>query len=563
MKKLHSVFALMLLTMVPFLVTAQDVLVVNPGAGTLNDAIAANKGNKIYKLQAGQWYQLTAPIENDTFHLQIIGETPAAGQMPATLQTNQTAEGSVFDKMFDAYGDITLKNIYFVNADLTAQIGGAFLQENKTEARVIIDSCIIHPASYGNAVIMAGAREKLYFTNNLAIDMGHQLNPNDGHFFVTDNSSGYGIDTLYVENNTFVCMGTNMHAGGFAKYVHNFVYFNHNTWALQKSQIDWTTWKNEFYWMNNLMFDMQTQPWATSWQPMPGADVSAPLPDLVYADTLPSEVLPSTRIAFVEYNDHYRAQGFYDLVTKLNQIADTGGKVHVYLQPLIWPKDSTDSREAQMFNSTGFPNFKYGNTYTDTDPQWNDATIYSHEDSLISWTYPASMVHALGYSSDMFPAASTWPQWHWYPSGDPSYNSVWPVFDGTYKNADMLKGSIEGLPLGDLNWYPNAKAVWEAHKAEINAHIAAGNTDKMDLGYTEGIKSNKLSVGIYPNPVSDVLQISGAKTSDVVITTLEGRTVKMVKNVHSVSVSDLNNGMYLITIKQGNASSTQKIVVNK
>ncbi len=102
---------------------AQDVLVVEPGLGTLNAAIAANGGDKIYELTAGEWYGLDAPIENVDYHLQIIGSAPAeAGGKPATLQTGSDVNGAVFSKMFDSKGDITLKNIFFVNADLNAQV---------------------------------------------------------------------------------------------------------------------------------------------------------------------------------------------------------------------------------------------------------------------------------------------------------------------------------------------------------------------------------------------------------------------------------------------------------
>ncbi len=89
----------------------------------MNAAVATYGGDKIYELTAGEWYQLDAPIENVDYHLQIIGSEPAEpGGMPATLQTGSDVNGAVFSNMFDAKGDITLKNIYFVNADLNAQV---------------------------------------------------------------------------------------------------------------------------------------------------------------------------------------------------------------------------------------------------------------------------------------------------------------------------------------------------------------------------------------------------------------------------------------------------------
>jgi hypothetical protein len=545
---------------------AQTVLVVEPGVGTLNAAIAANGGTRIYQLTAGEWYGLSAPIENIDYHLQIIGSEPAvAGGKPATLQTGSDVNGVAFDKMFDAKGDITLKNIYFVNADLTAQVANQFLVQSKTSARVIIDRCVLHPACVALGINGQAGNIKTYFTNNLVIDHGHQLSPNDGHFFAFDNTSGMGLDSLWVENNTFVCMGMNVFQGSFGVNVNNVVAFNHNTFCFTKSQIDWTTKKMEQYWTNNLMFDLQTQIYANNWQPMPGGDASKPKPNLIYADTLDNEVLPSTRPNFVQYNSHYRAQGFYDLITELNAFSKTNALPGGYLYPLVWPKDTVTCREAQMFGSTGFPKFKYGNTITDVDPQWTDTRIYEHETNFIAWTRPASYIHALGQPAGNYPPATEWAQWWWIPSGDLSNNSVWPVFDGTYKNAQTLKGAIEkNVPLGDLNWYPQAKAAWTANKAAIWAHIQAGNTDQIDIGFSGLSVPNELmpSLSVFPNPAKTVLNVKGAVNADITIVTVDGRVVKVARNVTQVSISDLPNGMYFVTIKNGNnVSAPQKVLV--
>ena len=566
MKKIY-LFTLLAFSIIGKL-QAQDIMVVAPGIGTLNDAVAANGGTKIYELTAGEWYGLSGPIENLDYHLQIIGSEPAvAGGMPATLQTGSDVNGIAFDKMFDAKGNITLKNIYFVNADLSAQVAAQFLVQSKTDARVIVDHCVLHPACVALGINAQGGNVKTYFTNNQVIDHGHQLSPNDGHFFAFDNTTTLGLDTLFVENNTFVCMGMNVFQGSFGNMLNNVVNFNHNTFVFTKSQIDWTTKKKEQYWTNNLMFDLQTQPYANNWQPMPGGDPNKPKPNLIYADTLTSEVLPSSRPNFVQYNSHYRAQGFWDLIDEMNAFVTTNHlAAQVYLFPLVWSQDSTNCREAQMFNSTGFPNFKYGNTITDVDPQWNDATIYEHETNFIAWTRPATLIHALGQPSTNYPPPSEWAQWWWIPSGDLSNNSVWPVFDGTYNNPQTLTGSIEkNVPLGDLNWYPEAKAAWTSNYAAIQAHIKAGNTEQIDIGYSatgvQNIKADPLT--FYPNPARDVVKINGAKSAEITIRTIDGRRVKTVDHVNQVNISDLSNGTYIVTIKEGQKISTHKLLIAK
>ncbi len=551
---------------------AQTKIVVEPGVGTLNAAIAAHGGNAIYELKAGEWYQLDAIIENNGYHLQIIGQEPAvAGGIPATLQTGDDAGGATFGNMFNALGDITLKNIYLVNADLTGVIGGALLTNSANDARTVIDRCVIDPASSANAIILGGARSKTYFTNNLCNRMGHQLNPNDGHFFVTDNSSGSGFDTLLVQNNTFVCMGTTMHASGFTKFTNNFSKWDHNTFVEQKSQIDWSDFEKEYYWTNNLMFDMQTQPWNTPWQPMPGADAGYPKPCMIYADTIPEEVASlkaggvSTTLQFVQYNMHYRNPKFYPQIDALNAQGAIDGKTKIYYMPIVWPIDSAGiCRETAMFaNDAKFPLWKYGNTTTDVDPNWVDTRIYTMSDNFVKWTNPATKIHAMGYPAGDLPPASEWTQYHWDPDGDASINSTWPLFNGVYTNAALLTGSIEGLPLGDLNWFPTKKAIWTAHKAEIDAHMAAANDSKMVLinAGIQSIKANPFT--IYPNPAKDVLKIKGAKSAEVTIRTIDGRRVKTVEHASEVNISGLTNGTYIVTIKEGQNVSTQKLLIEK
>lgn len=579
MKKFTFLF-LLVYFMFSYAGIAQDVLIVEPGVGTLNAAIKANGGNKIYQLKAGEWYQLDGIIENVDYHLQILGQKPQNNGKPATLQTGANASGAVFDQMFDAKGDISIRNVYLVNADLNGVIGGSLLTNSKKDARTSITKCVLDPVSKGDAIKLAGGNSKMYFKNNLAIRAGHQLNPNDGHFFHTDNASGVGFDTLFVQNNTFVCMGTTMHSGGFNKYVNNFSKWDHNTFVEQKSQIDWSCFEKEYYWTNNLMFDVQTQPWNTPWQPMPGADAGYPKPALIYADTIPGDVLPSKTIQFVEYNSHYRNPKFYTLVDELNAQGLKDGKTHIYLMPILWPADSAKiSRETKMFaDDASFPYWKYGNTTTDVDPKWVDARIYSMSDKFVEWTKPATQIHAMSYPAGSIPPASTWTQYHWDPDGDVSNNLTWPVFNGAYTNEALLTASIEGLPMGDLNWFPEAKAIWQKNITKIDAHMRTANDSKIDITTAiQSIKSSDISTSCYPNPFSNELTISytvknsaGVKLS---VFTLTGQAVAELVNQSKVEGSytikwngknaegkSVPNGVYFYKLQIGDDAISNRII---
>jgi len=561
---------------------SQDVLVVEPGVGTLNQAITTYGGTRIYQLKAGGWYQITAPIQNAGYHLQIIGQEPAVkGGMPATLQSNATAQGVVFPKMFDAQGDITLKNIYFVNSDLTGVLGGAFLFNTADDARTVIDRCILDPVSGGSAINLSGKMQKSYFTNNLFNRMGHQLSPNDGHLFKTSRTGNIGFDSLLVQNNTFVCIGTSVHNGDLGKtYVNKFTKFDHNTFVEQKSQLDWHKMESEFYWTNNLMFDMNTQPWSATWNPMGGSDKGLPNTALIYADTIPGDVFPSSTIQFVEYNMHYRNPKFYTLINELNVQGQKDGKPNLFFMPFVWPSDSSAvSRETNLFaNDTSFPSWKVGNNTIDVDPQWADARIYTMSDNFVLWTKPATQVHAMGYSPSNYPIAANWTKYHWDPDGDASNNLTWPLFNGVYRNPAMLIGSIEGLPLGDLNWFPESKTLWTKNKSRIDAHLKAAIESKITM--LTGVKSINLSdikTSCYPNPFSNQFTISytvkNAAVVKLTILTLNGQTVTELVNQSQVA-GEYNakwngtntdgklapNGMYLYRIQVGNEVASARFV---
>lgn len=587
MKKLYTLLTLLMAMFA--MVQAQEIVVVPPGVGTLNAAIKADSSTKIYQLTAGEWYQLDGIIENNGWHLQIIGEEPADGGLPATLQTNQDLEGNVFGKMFDAKGDITIKNIYIMNVDLLGQIGGALLSNTAYSARTIVDNCVMEPVSGGNVILCRGGMDKIYFTNNQVFNMGHMLSPNDGHFFVTDASTTEeGLDTLYVENNTFVCMGTNMHMGAFTPFVHNFVLWNHNTFVNQKSQFNWSLFENEMYFTNNLMFNAQTQLWAVPWGAMPGHDAGYLLPGLIYADTIQIdsvtyETLPCERISYVNYNNLYRHQAFYDLADEINALDDNDTVIDVYHMPLVWepgtePFDGLKSRETLLFEDDAtFPywSYEYDLNWADQDPGWTDPKIAESGEDFAEWTSPATYMHALGFPVDheKVGPATEWTQWHWDPDGDNTINDAWPVFDGTYTNATMLKASIENLPLGDLNWYPAQKAQWEAEKDQIFAHIKAGNTEKYQL---TSVGSNMIVEqsfsSIYPNPVENqatiMFDMDANGDVEIAIYNTVGQQIEVLMSEfrtagsHQVTFdrSDMPQGVYFCTIKAGAKSETHKMV---
>lgn len=538
---------------------AQEILVVEPGLGNLNAAIQEHGGDKIYQLRAGAWYQLDGIIENVDFHLQIIGEIPADGGFPATVQSNVDAGGAVFQRMFDAKGDITLKNVYFMNVDLMGNVGSRFINQSKDGARTWLENCIVDPAGINDLIFVSSVNTKTYLYDNLILRHGHLNHYWDGQIVSHDAGQTIGLDTLIVENNTIVSAGSGIHNSGFAKKVDQYVRWNHNTIVFHKVNLDWSVWDNEYYFTNNLLFDAAVRPTPHEWNiSLPGVDVAKPNAPLIMSDTVPGEVLPSERIQYVQYNLLYRNPELYALADELNAEIASQGKF-VYHQPLMWPIDSIHvSREVCMFdNHEYFPLFLYGNTYADVDPLWEDELIYTYSDNIVNWVSNVAR-QELGLQAE---PANQWKNWHWDLDGDPSINEAWPVFNGRYTNPDILTGSIEGLPLGDLNWYPEAKALWQEHKEQIEAHMRAGNVDKMIITHVSPV-SIPTNITMYPNPARDVVTLN-VQADRIVVFNITGSVVKSASFTNQINVSDLSEGLYFVRVNKGNEIHTQKIVVVK
>lgn len=72
-------------------------------------------------------------------------------------------------------------------------------------------------------------------------------------------------------------------------------------------------------------------------------------------------------------------------------------------------------------------------------------------------------------------------------------------------------------------------------------------------------------IKIYPNPASDMIQISSPEYIDVTLYTLEGRAINHIKNARQISVQQLAEGVYWLRImnKDGHLIKTEKIAKMK
>lgn len=111
--------------------------------------------------------------------------------------------------------------------------------------------------------------------------------------------------------------------------------------------------------------------------------------------------------------------------------------------------------------------------------------------------------------------------------------------------------------------------VFKVGKAAVGAmqHFATASSTAVPVAAKENPSNTLEAVKMYPNPVKDVLNVelpdSSVKDFTVEITDLKGYLVLKAENQRQISVSHLNNGIYLCTVKAEGAIATRKVIIEK
>lgn len=80
-------------------------------------------------------------------------------------------------------------------------------------------------------------------------------------------------------------------------------------------------------------------------------------------------------------------------------------------------------------------------------------------------------------------------------------------------------------------------------------------------GRPVGISSaSEANVNLYPNPTTNVLNIEAEGVQEVHVIDINGRTAMVEKNVSSINMSNLANGVYYVRVITNNGVSSQKVV---
>ncbi|MBN2410225.1 T9SS type A sorting domain-containing protein [candidate division KSB1 bacterium] len=502
--------------------------------------------NRVYRLERGGWYLLNGTLENiKDAPLRIVA---AKGEGPRPMLIASVDESGGTSKIFTNDGDAEWRGLYVTGINNLGNQGNKNnFTINKEEGRYIMDDCFLDDDRQA-FFRMNSPNQKLYITNSIFRNAERQADPWDGIMIA---ARGGIQDTIFVQNCTFY-VASNRIMDDYNGKLKN-VIFDHNTFDEYGGVVG-----------GNLAVDQSVNLTITN---NLFTDVGYEGGRVIDDELLPGEV--DTFAVEIFGIDSLEAP---ELASDDQRHIVIKNNVYGWSPEVIAWMDSKPDRKLYEFNNlrtqlmiAGFPNMVSENNIEEypgySDPpdiqvqvdyaEYRWATGGSNENNPPIWADRNGRNDLTIDATTMGPA-------------EDEYDFDYPTTSQAYTHAQG------GFPVGDLNWFPDKKAEWEAW---IQTSVDGKNNNVAPAEFA--LQQN------YPNPFNPSTTISYQlnKSSVVklsVFNTLGQKVRVLVSDIrqnagtHSVQWDGLDDshklvssGFYFYRLEANNQVLTKKMLLMK
>lgn len=537
--------------------------------------------DRVYQLKTGGYYPLvngpsTTTLQPTTIVGQIstpLVENTVAAQYPPIICGYAVSGGTTQTPGITANNNFLIANCIVLPTASDGTENWSYFSPGTTHISMTIQNCLMEHTRW--VFCNSGDSCTFNFIGDYFVNMsGQPCRRNGGVYdgFAND-------DTLLVENCTHV-----MAQGSVYKLRSNLwerVIINHNTFVnMAGSTFMSLGYQSHMSVTNNLFVNCDVQPYPG----LKSIDAGEQDPDWlpmglvnVYPDS--ADVAAGTVRKFLcQDNDAYWDPSLANIVTmenSYNNNAGMDGKTNWQSQMIIW-NTRTDSAFKHLGRFSGY-------THLVTDTWLNVMPTFKTVQTL--FTTMLANLKTFAYetvdtsTTDSFSAAVL-PDFRVTSTGASNYiYPDWPIpVNLSYTDASLLTHGTDGLPIGDLNWFPTAKATFTQNRSTYYAKIQTA----LDAGQLTAVRAEPSNLPgkfelqqNYPNPFNPSTQISfsipqagnvSLKVYNVlgqeVATLMDGFKSAQTYNV-KFDASSLSSGVYLYTLKVGEQSISKKMLLLK
>ena len=141
-----------------------------------------------------------------------------------------------------------------------------------------------------------------------------------------------------------------------------------------------------------------------------------------------------------------------------------------------------------------------------------------------------------------------------------SYTDAGATATDNYDDDTALSSNIITVNTVDTDIVASYTLTYNVSDASGNAAIEVTRTvivEDSSLSSIDG-DNETLKVIMYPNPTSDKIHIKGLNTYDLKVYNRLGQLILKANNTHTIDVSALSVGIYLLEVSDGVKSSTKR-----
>jgi len=496
---------------------------------------------RVYMLKSNGYYPL---INNPA----TLRPTVIVGEDPTILVNNNNAEsappiicgaawdgGSNTGAMYVKH-NLTVKNCNIIPATANKGLGWNFFDVQSAEITLTFQNCLFERTRW--VFTASGSPNVSWFIKDCYfVNMNGQPCRRNGG--VLDCFTRQ--DTLWVENNTHVMAQGFMYK--FRSNTFNKVVFNHNTFINISNLVflDLGSQK-DFTITNNIFVNCNVQPYGPKNADVGEEDLEKKPIGLVnlIADTS----IHVDRKFTVRNNLIYWSPELADVVDIVNQNKPQNSSE--WVSQMI----KMNARTKAMFDDdVNYPYLDEGG-WIEKSPTFTDPKdlLTDQVDNLKEFSIKT--VDTL--STDVLP------DWRLVNIGDDYYTySDWPIpVDLSYSDADLKTAGTDGLPVGDLNWFPALKPSAIAPKTTPEKFALRQN-------YPNPFNPTTNINFTLPEPGNVTLKVYNMLGQEVA--TLINNEYRGANATHSIlfDASRLSSGVYFYTLTYGNKTVSKKMVLMK
>jgi Secretion system C-terminal sorting domain len=543
-------------------VPAQELILDNTLA--VNAQIAADtladgsQAHSLYRVESGTYYYFDGSLDCD---FDLVIEGPDNGWLynvpdpPIFFQT-PASDGSARDMInLNTGGSVVLKNILLTGLHQNDANISSFVR-NYGGYKIVWDNCVFTDYA-DHATRSTAPTDEITITNCIFINADRRrYSPFGGMPFRLDAKS-----VVTFENNTLV-NGARQFGNGGAVVLTSTIHEIHN--SLLNQQVN----GHEIQWYEALQANNIYYNWSFRGRSLRTNGYEAPFTTF---ETYANVANQLDSISLYEGNNlFYLDPAFFDRWTNvMNPTKADSDKVY---QCYLW---NVEVDSTILFDD----NFTIGKNYWQVDPGFTVAP--NNLDSMLAWM-------EANWAGASQPTNA--PDWRvtspveWNPDGSLKAFNWPPAWDLSYTNTPLQAAGTDGLPLGDLNWFPSAKATYDANRDTYIAALrdsmtnatwvytpgdsASGVTSVIvDVEYeSSDVPANYYLSNNYPNPFnpSTTIKFGLPEQSDVTVSifnvlgekVLELTEQNLAAGIHSYNfnASQLSSGIYIFRLQATNAS---------